>query len=200
VEEPVAEDVPFVELMRRVRAGDQAAALELHAVYGEQLQRIVRVRLTLPAMRRQFDSLDICQSVFADFFVRAALGQYDLRSPAELMKLLATMARNRLFHHAQRQRADRRDLRRVEAGPIEDFGLRGADATPSRIISARDLLDCVHERLSAEERALVECRRSGQTWEQIAAATGRGADAVRKQYDRAINRVSAELKLEEIDE
>lgn len=196
----MAEDVSFVELMRRVRAGDQAAAIELHSVYGEQLQRIVRVRLTLPALRRQFDSLDICQSVFADFFVRAALGQYDLRSPAELMKLLATMARNRLFHHAQRQRADRRDLRRVEAGPIEDFRLQGADATPSRIVSARELLNCVHERLNVEERTLVEQRRSGQTWDEIAASAGRTAEAVRKQYERALDRVSAELKLEEIDE
>ncbi|HET6323979.1 MAG TPA: sigma-70 family RNA polymerase sigma factor [Planctomycetaceae bacterium] len=196
----MATDVPFVELMQRVRAGDQNAALELHAAYAEQLQRIVRVRLTQPALRRQFDSLDICQSVFADFFVRTALGQYDLRSPEEFMKLLATMARNRLFHHSSKQRAARRDFRRIEGGPIEDFALPGADATPSRIVSSKELLKCAEDRLTEEERRLVQRRRNGETWEEIAASTGRSAEAMRKQYERALNRVSAELGMGQLDD
>ena len=77
-DDAVAAEVTFLELMQRVRAGEETAALELHATYADQLQRIIRVRLTQPALRRQIDSLDICQSVFADFFVRTALGQYDL--------------------------------------------------------------------------------------------------------------------------
>src|SRR5262249_11695960 len=96
-------DEAFRDLMQRVRAGDQAAALELHASFAEQLHRIIRVRLTQSSLRRRFDSLDVCQSVMADFFVRTALGQYDLQSPTELMKLLATMARNRLYNHSQRE-------------------------------------------------------------------------------------------------
>lgn len=196
----MAADVPFVELMQRVRAGDQSAALELHAAYAEQLQRIVRVRLTQPALRRQFDSFDICQSVFADFFVRTALGQYDLSSPTELMKLLATMARNRLFHHAQKQRAARRDVRRIEGEPIEEFALPGADPTPSRIASARELLHCAQERLTEDERTLVERRRNGDTWEEISAAFGRSAEAVRKQYERALNRVATELGMGPVDD
>ena len=100
-------DDTFRQLMARVRAGDQDAALEMHQLYGEHVQRIVRVRMTNQGLRRQMDSMDICQSVFADFFVRMALGQYDLNSPSELMRLLATMARNRLFHHSDKQRAAR---------------------------------------------------------------------------------------------
>ena len=47
-----------------------------------------RLRLTDPRLRRQYDSLDICQSVLASFFVRAAAGQYDLDRPEQLLKLL----------------------------------------------------------------------------------------------------------------
>jgi hypothetical protein len=63
----VAAEGTFLEVMQRVRAGDETAALELHATYADQLQRIIRVRLTQPALRRQMDSIDICQSVLADF-------------------------------------------------------------------------------------------------------------------------------------
>ena len=33
--------------------------------------------------------MDICQSVMASFFVRAALGQYQLNTPEQLLNLLA---------------------------------------------------------------------------------------------------------------
>ena len=118
--------------MQRLRVGDEKAALELHGLYAEQLQRIVRVRLTQPALRRQMDSIDICQSVFADFFVRAAMGQYDPQSPAELLRLLAAMARHRLIYHAKKQKAARRDMRRTEGGAIEDLALAGAGGRPAK--------------------------------------------------------------------
>jgi RNA polymerase sigma factor (sigma-70 family) len=194
----MAAEGPFLELLRRIRAGDETAALALHATYAEQLRRIIRVQLTQPALRRQMDSLDICQSVFADFFVRTALGQYDLESPTELLRLLATMARHRVVYHAQKRRAARRGIRRVEAGAIEDFALTSSGGTPNQIVSARELLRQCQKRLSAEERSLVDRRRSGQGWEEIAAAVGRSADAVRKQYKRAIERVSGDLGIEEL--
>jgi RNA polymerase sigma-70 factor (ECF subfamily) len=193
----VAADAAFLALMQRLRAGDATAAQELHAAYGDQLQRIVRVRLTQPALRRQFDSLDICQSVFADFFVRVALGQYDLQSPSELLKLLATMARHRLFHHARKQRSARRDVRRVEAAAVEDFALPEGEGTPSQIVAGRDMLQQCQERLTTEERSLVEHRRAGTSWDEIAAAVGKSPEAVRKQYERAITRISRELGFEE---
>jgi RNA polymerase sigma factor (sigma-70 family) len=196
-EDAVAAEGTFLELMQRLRAGDETAALELHATYADQLRRFIRVRLTQPAMRRQMDSIDICQSVFADFFVRTALGQYDLQSPTELLKLLATMGRNRLIHHAQKQRAARRDIGRVEGGPVEDFALSGGEGTPSQIVAARELLHECQARLTPDERALFEQRRAGHGWDEIAAATGKSAEAVRKQYERAIKRISGELGMEE---
>jgi internalin A len=176
----VAAEGTFLELMQRVRAGDETAALELHATYADQLQRIIRIRLTQSALRRQMDSIDICQSVFADFFVRTALGQYDLKSPTELLKLLATMGRNRLIHHAQKQRAARRDIRRVEGGAVEDFALPGGEGTPSQIVSARELLQQCQARLTADERALLEQRRAGQGWDEIAATSGKSKHRRRK--------------------
>ena len=41
----------------------------------------MRIHLRDVRLRRVLDSTDICQSVLASFFVRAALGQYDLDTP-----------------------------------------------------------------------------------------------------------------------
>jgi len=45
--------------------------------------------------------MDICQSVLASFFVRAALGQYELETPGHLLKLLVSMSRKKLIDHAR---------------------------------------------------------------------------------------------------
>jgi hypothetical protein len=37
--------------------------------------------------------------VLGSFFVRAALGQYELNRPEQLFKLLASMAHNKLVFH-----------------------------------------------------------------------------------------------------
>ena len=77
---------PFQDLIRRVRAGDEVAAAELVRRYERHIRRVVRVRLVDPRLKRLVDSMDICQSVLASFFVRAALGQYSLKTPEELLE------------------------------------------------------------------------------------------------------------------
>src|SRR5262245_14349631 len=95
------ENDSFTSLIRRVRAGDSAAAEELVRGYEGAIRRAVRVHLGA-RLRRALDSADICQSVLANFFVRAAAGQFDLEDPTQLLKLLVTMARNRLTDHARK--------------------------------------------------------------------------------------------------
>ena len=105
----------FRDLIGRVRAGDEEAARELLSQYEDSIRRIIRVRMTDPALRRQMDSVDVCQSVMADFFVRTALGQFDFDSPNQLIGLLATMARNRLINHVKMQKGEVGAQRRVRA-------------------------------------------------------------------------------------
>src|SRR3954465_9435831 len=108
----------FRELLGRVRAGDEQAATDLVRQYEPAIRRAARVRMIDPRLGRLLDSMDICQSVMASFFVRAGAGVYDLETPEELMRLLATMARNKLANQANRLRAARRDQRRTEGGDV----------------------------------------------------------------------------------
>lgn len=110
------EDEPFRDLICRVRAGDEQAAYELVRRYEPAIRAAVRVRLSDPGLRRVLDSMDVCQSVFLNFFMRAASGQFELETPEHLLRLLVTMARNKLTNLARKQRAARRDQRRVQKG------------------------------------------------------------------------------------
>lgn len=191
-------DETFQDLLKRVRAGEQEAAAELVRQCTPEIRRIVRMRLTDGRLRRVLDSLDVCQSVLANFFVRASAGQFELETPEQLLKLLAVMARNRVLSHVQKQQAGRRDQRRMCDQGAETIQLQaGSEETPSQIVSAAELMDMARSRMTDEERRLAELRSQGQDWAAIAAAAGCTQDAARKKLARAMDRVLQELGIDE---
>lgn len=190
----------FQDLLERVRSGDQDAAAVLVRDYAPEIRRIVRLRLTDMRLRRVLDSLDVCQSVLANFFVRAAAGQFQLETPEQLQKLLAAMARNRVLNHVEHQQAGRRDQRRVSLDGDEAIKLQpAAQETPSEIVSAAELLDLASSRMTEEERRLAELRAEGRDWQFIANQIGDSPEALRKKLSRAMDRVIQELGLTDAD-
>jgi RNA polymerase sigma-70 factor (ECF subfamily) len=190
-------DDQFADLIRLVRAGDEDAAAELVRRYESSIRRVVRVYLRDPRLRRVLDSTDICQSVLATFFVRANLGQYELDTPESLLKLLATIARNKVTNEAHRQQADRRDYRRDRVLGDHDALLRSPRCDPGEQVAARELLTKVREQLSDDERQLADERGRGDSWAEIAAAHGGTAESLRKKLARALDRVLRSLGLDE---
>src|SRR6516164_4483752 len=113
-------DESYAEFIRRVRQGDERAAEDLVRRYEPEIRLEVRtwLRLRDPRLRRVFDSMDVCQSVLANFFLRVAAGDFDLERPEQLAALLAGIARNKLSEHVRHHQRQRRDVRRVQAaGP-----------------------------------------------------------------------------------
>jgi RNA polymerase sigma-70 factor (ECF subfamily) len=190
---------PFQDLIQRIRAGDEAAAAELVRLYEPAIRRAARIRLADSKLRRLFDSMDISQSVFASFFVRAALGQYELDKPERLLGLLVAMSRKKLADHARQQAAARRDYRRIRNG-IDEGMLPAAGSSPDQRVATNELIDEFRKRLSQDERRLAEQRVLGRGWDQIAEEEGGSAEALRKQLARAIDRISQELGLRDFDD
>src|SRR5206468_1068972 len=118
---PMSDANAFEGFLRRVRGGDAEAAAELVRRYEPAIRLEARYRLRDARLRRVFDTLDVCQLVLASFFTRAALGQYDLKEPQDLVKLLVVMAHNKAVALARGQRRQRRDARRVEAATREEM-------------------------------------------------------------------------------
>jgi RNA polymerase sigma-70 factor (ECF subfamily) len=193
----MSEATSFRELIRRVRAGDELAAVEVVRRYEPTIRRTIRVRLRDPRLGRLFDSMDVCQSVLASFFVRAALGQYELDRPEQLLKLLTVMARHKLINLAEHQAAQRRDYRRVEPAPDREKEIVAAGGSPSQQAAAHELLVEARRRLSPDEQQLLELRQEGRAWADIAGQLGGTADGLRIQLARAVERVSRELGLDE---
>jgi RNA polymerase sigma-70 factor (ECF subfamily) len=193
------DDISFADLMRRVRSGDDQAATEFVRIYEPEIRREVRLRLSNPRLRRVFDSLDISQSVFASFFLRARAGDYDLEEPGKLLQLLVRMTRNKLAFQARKHQAQRRDHRRMEAVPdlTQLRQLTGADS-PSQIASTRELIEEFRSRLTDEERRVAELRAKGGDWAGIAAELGGTPEGRRKQLARAVERVAQELGIDEV--
>ena len=140
--------------------------------------------------------MDICQSVLASFFARAAVGDFDLDEPPQLIRLLVGMARNKVAEQARHHQRQRRDVRRVGDLDVQEGAFAAKQETPSRLASGRELLQKFRERLSEEERQIADLRAKGYDWAAVAAELGGTAEGRRKQLARAVVRVEEDLGLD----
>jgi ECF sigma factor len=195
----MADDNAFLELIQRVRAGEEAAAIEVVQRYERALLREVRLRLRDPRLRRALDSGDICQSVLASFFLRAASGQYDLQKSGHLLKLLIAMARNKLASQARHSYVARRDPDALRAGLTGGENLAAAEPGPAQAVAEQDFCRALLGALSSEERQLADRRARSQEWAAIAADLGGNPENLRKKLARALHRAARRLSGEPTD-
>jgi RNA polymerase sigma-70 factor (ECF subfamily) len=183
----MAEPQDISELIRRIRVGDKEAAVQLLERYGKVFRRTIRLRLENDAeLRRLIDTEDIRQSVFGSLCVRLRLGQFHIDNDRDLVNLLFRMAHNKVTAKQRRQHGGQRDsLPEVVApGP-----------PPGEEVIIKDLLEKALGKLSEEEGRILELRDQGASWETVAAELGGSAEARRKQWERARERIAQDLGL-----
>jgi RNA polymerase sigma-70 factor (ECF subfamily) len=194
----MANEVTLRTLLERTRAGDQRAATELVRRYEPALRRAVRLRLRDRQLRRFLDSSDVCQAVLLRFFVRVATGRYDLDTPEQVLRLLATMARHQVVNEALHQRAAKRDCRRLERAGAEEWEAAAPGSSPSQHAAAGELLEKARGLISPGEWQLLQLRQEGRGWADIARLLGGTPDGLRKRFARAVARVTHALGLVEV--
>jgi len=185
----------LTELLQRVRLGDEHASVEIIRRYESAVRVAVRTRLTDPRLRRQFDSLDVCQSVLASFFFRLTAGAYDLHAPEQLLALLRKMAQNKLGARTRDQFRHRRNVGRLSHIAVEQVRLESSEPEPSRQVLTQELLDRALGMMTPEIRAIAVRRMEGELWPRIARAMGGTPDARRKQFERAVNPIADTLNV-----
>jgi RNA polymerase sigma factor (sigma-70 family) len=196
----MADELTFHELILRVRMGDEPAAALLVQRYEPAIRRAVRFRLTDPRLRRTCDSLDVCQSVLASFFVRLALGQYEFETPEDLIRLLGSMARNKIVDKGRRVEREGQADQRVPLAELPETALASREGTPSQKLVVQELIQEARRRLSPEERQLLEWREQGLEWDDIAGRVGDPPETLRKRLARASALVARQLGLAEDDD
>lgn len=187
----MTDDEEFRSLIARIRSGDQAAAAELVRQYESEIRRTVRLQLGNSRLNRSLDSIDVTQSVLGNVFVRIASGQLELKAPRQLLALLLKMAHNKVVDHA-RKAANRHEPLSSRAIDRTESARR---TTPSEIVDGLDLLEQVRACLNDEEKWIFDQRRRSVSWTTIAASLGDSSDAIRKRYERTIDRVNRQLGL-----
>jgi RNA polymerase sigma factor (sigma-70 family) len=191
-------DAPdFTDFVRRIRAGDHSAAQELVARFEPIIRREVRMRIGDDRLNRAFDSLDVCQSVLANFFNRAEGGHFELERPDQLVRLLVTMARNKVASRARQERRHVRDVRRVTGDPAVLDQLADAGPSPSALAANKEEWELLQTSLTEEERRIVDLRGEGFGWEEVATQMGGSGQARRMQLTRGIERLKRQWQADD---
>jgi DNA-directed RNA polymerase specialized sigma24 family protein len=190
----VADMSSFSELLSRVRAGDDAATSEIFRTYAPHVKSLVRSLMRIQSVRLMAEPSDVYQSVMASFFIRAAVGQYDIDEPRQLMALLKAMAKNKVVD------LTRQPDRRISSLPVFGPGLSGIEPVdsgtdPASEVLRIDLARKIRERFTDDEREISDLRLGGDNWADVGARLGIEPNAARMRLERALSRIGKELNL-----
>src|SRR5262249_15935377 len=160
-------DSSFVDLMERVRRGDQDAARRIVDTFFRRLIGLARTRLEGPSLQKE-DPEDVVQSALASFFRRQVSDPFQLTTWDSLCGLLATIPLRKCGHHVEYYLAKCRDFRREAAAPDtspDDSTLPwqaiARDPTPSEAAVLRDTLAQLLEEMDQRERDVVHLTLEG---------------------------------------
>jgi RNA polymerase sigma factor (sigma-70 family) len=190
------DDVDFAALIEKARLGDEAAVAALLGRFEPEVRTMVRVRLPR-VLRNQLDSMDIVQAVWTSVFARpddvarfADVGQF--------RGFLAGVARNKVYEeHRRRTRTKKYDLGREERLYVRKGErdvpreVASPDATPSEEVQAEERLDQLTRGRPLEEVRVVQLRRQGLTFDEIAQRLGISERSVRRVIESIRERMEA---------
>lgn len=165
----------------------------------EEVMRLLSifVRSSIGAgLRRNRESVDICQSVAKSLVGDLRAGKLSFESEAALVGYLQTVVRTKLAEVSRRDRALKRGGALAPGGAHASAGhdverLGATDPTASERAGFDEGFERIMGGLSAQEQELVRLRRQGLEWDQISARVGRSATSLRKEWSRMVERARA---------
>jgi RNA polymerase sigma-70 factor, ECF subfamily len=173
-------------LVRGARDGDQQAAADLYARYGDRVRALVAQRLSDQVAAR-LGADDIAQSVFRTFFQGVAERAYMVPADRELWGLLCVLALSKVRERTAFHKAARRDVRRTAPAAAGLDRVADADAAGDQLdLEVQDLLDSFHPA----DREVLGLRMTGHELTEIAAQTGRSLRTV----ERVLHKARARLR------
>ena len=177
-------DDELAELLRRAKAGENAAIRDFLAQFEQEVRSMVRSRLPRK-LRTQFDSTDFVQSVWQSFFVDS--GEREFANVEHLRGFLYGMVRNKVREqHRRLTRTEKYDLAReerlyVRRGDREvPREVVSPDPSPSQAVQASDRMAQLTAGRSPLEIEVLTLRRQGLTFVEIAEHTGLSERSVRR--------------------
>ena len=175
----------FADFLVAVQQGNRTAITELLPRYEHYLRRIIHIRLTDPCLRRLFETMDIYQSVVADFLEWVDGGQGVFASAEKVRNCLVTMVLNKIKAKARAAKN-----RPVSLPTRQELLAQGP--SPDQQVAWKQDVAAIRAKLTEEEKRLLDARAEGRSFKEIACHTGGNADALRMRYNRLILRLQRE--------
>jgi RNA polymerase sigma factor (sigma-70 family) len=176
----------FQTLLRQLQEGSEEAARELAATFRDHVLRCIR-RTLHRRMRRQYDSLDFEQIVWASVLTEPEKIA-DIRSPEQFVRFLVGVARNKVAHAGRHMEARKNDVGREvrldDAGDIAGPHPISRDPTPSAAAIGQERYEQLVDRPLERDRQIVELRSEGNTFEEVAEKLGIDERTARKVISR----------------
>jgi RNA polymerase sigma factor (sigma-70 family) len=173
----------FAAMMRRVRSGCPDAAREVFDRYNSHVRRVVRRHLAR-CLRRQYDSHDFLQAVWASFFTTPA-DRYTFDKPDDLVNFLARVAANKVIEAFRCQVLTlKNDIgRNVPIGQLPAADLQpgpmavaaepaGREPSPSQVAIAGERWEFLLRDQPPRARRVLELLRDGHTFREVSERTG----------------------------
>lgn len=168
----MSEDLPVQELLVRLRAGDEQAAVEVFHRFAQRLAGLARKKLG-PLLRGKEDPEDAVQSAFRSFFRRCAAGQFELESWESLWGLLTRITLNKCGHRIDRFRAACRDVQRETPNDSNaDWEPLAREPTPTQAALLAELVEQLHQQLCERDRRILALRLEGDELPEISSEVG----------------------------
>jgi RNA polymerase sigma factor (sigma-70 family) len=177
----------FTQLIERFRAGDPAARARLYVEYGGVVREAVRRRLP-DRLRKEYDSLDFAQDVWASF-LDLPPGKHHFATPEALGGFLTRVAYYKVIEVCRRRLGSQgydvtREQPIVRAADGAEVPVPGREATPSQFAIADERWAALAAALPAAHVAVVERLREGFTQKEVAAMANITDRTVRRIVDR----------------
>lgn len=178
--------VSFAELMDQARRGCNEAAEQLTRRYGAHVLRTVRRSLGRE-IRRQFDSQDFVQLVWASFFASLTQRQ-PVQHPDQLTAMLTAMARFKVIDEMRRRLGTQKYAVQREQ-PWQQQGSAAIEpmsreASPSEVAMARERWRRMLQSLSDRDRQIICQRVAGRSRRSIARRLGLHEKTVQRVLER----------------
>jgi RNA polymerase sigma-70 factor (ECF subfamily) len=159
---------PVADLVQRWRAGDERAAEQLFARYGQRLVHLAEQHLSRRLAGRM-DGEDVVQSVFRTFFRRTAGGEFRLDSSAQIWRLLVQITLRKTGAKARYHTAGPRNAAAEVPGDAWLPEALASDPGPAEATALVDQIAVLLRGLPVTYGSMLEMRLQGYDLREIAA-------------------------------
>lgn len=183
-------DDSFIQLLKRLEAGEDAAAQEVFSRYANRLHALARAHID-GRLAHKIEPEDVVQSACKSFFLRHRDGKLHVGNRKSLWNLLTLITLRKCADRVEHVRAARRDVARDAPHNADDSGAWALDREPDPHEAAvlAETVERLFESIDAQERPVLELSLQGCSVPEICEQLGRAERSVRRLRERIRQRL-----------